>query len=145
MAQVEMTIDSVRRGLLGNQHVVILKEKLAERYLPIYIDPSQADVIKRELMEIGSPRPAHFDLSLDGVDIENFKPVSVIINRFEDNIFYAKLLLKNGNESREVECLPAEALAFGIRKGLPILVEAEVLDKAGIDVDIANKVGDKKN
>ena len=145
MAEIEMTIDSVRRGLLGNQHVVILKEKLTERYLPIYIDPSQADVMKRELMGIGSPRPAHFDLSLDGVDIENFEPVSVIINRFEDNNFYAKLLLKHVNESREVECLPAEALAFGIRKGLSILVEAEVLDKAGIDVDIANKVGDKNH
>ena len=144
MAQVEMTIDSVRRGLLGNQHVVILKEKLAERYLPIYIDSSQADVMKRELMEIGSPRPVHFDLSLDGVGIENFELESVVINRFEDNNFYAKLLLKHGNESREIECLLVESLALGIRKGLPILVEAKVLNEAGIDVAIASKAGDKK-
>lgn len=47
MAQVEMIIDSVRRKSLSDEWVVILKAKGAERYLPIYVGPSQADIIKR--------------------------------------------------------------------------------------------------
>jgi len=50
MAKVEMIIDSVRRNSLGNDWVVILKEKTAECYLPIYIGSPQADVIKKLLV-----------------------------------------------------------------------------------------------
>ena len=32
---IEMTIDSIRVSLMNYQRVVILKEKMAERYLPI--------------------------------------------------------------------------------------------------------------
>ena len=41
MAEVEMVIDSLRQSPVNHQWVVILKEKLAERYLPVYIGSSQ--------------------------------------------------------------------------------------------------------
>jgi len=37
---IEMVIDSIRVSLMNYQRVVILKEKAAERYLPIWIGPS---------------------------------------------------------------------------------------------------------
>jgi len=40
-----------------NEQVVILKEKLAERYLPIYIGSPQAVAIKQALM--GTPIGVH--------------------------------------------------------------------------------------
>jgi len=42
---IEMTVDSIRVSLMNYQRVVILKEKTAERYLPIWIGPSEADAI----------------------------------------------------------------------------------------------------
>ena len=45
MPLVEMTIDSIRVSLMNYQRVVILKEKYAERYLPIWIGPAEADAI----------------------------------------------------------------------------------------------------
>ena len=50
MAKVEMIIDSLRQDLLYYEWVVILKEKLGERYLPVYIGPQQADIIKSLLV-----------------------------------------------------------------------------------------------
>ena len=42
---IEMAIDSIRVSLMNYQRVVILKEKMAERYLPIWIGPSEAEAI----------------------------------------------------------------------------------------------------
>ena len=37
MADVEMVIDALRQSSVRGQWVVILKEKIAERYLPVQI------------------------------------------------------------------------------------------------------------
>jgi len=145
MGSVKVSIESLRKSPVKKEWVLVLKEDMVERYLPIYIGRSQADILGRLLMGEKISEPGDYSLSLTGVDREDFEPESVIINRFEDNTFYAKLLLKHGNELRDVECPPAEALVLSIRKGLPILVEAKVLDKAGIDVAIANNMGEKKH
>ena len=118
MAKVEMVIDSIRRNSLGNDWVVILKEKSAERYLPIYIGSSQADVIKKLLMGHAPP------------DTISPKVESVIINRFENNTFYARLSYK----SYEVDCPPANALALSIGAGASIFADEALLNKAGIAV-----------
>ncbi len=145
MGLVKVSIESLRKSPVNNKRVLMLKEETAERYLPIYIGRSQADILGRLLMGEKISEPGDYGLALAGVDMEHFRPESVIINRFEDNIFSAKLLLKHGDELRDVECPPTEALILSIRRGLPILVEAEVLDKAGIDVAIANNVSDKNH
>ena len=145
MGSVKVFIESLRKSPVKKEWVLVLKEDMVERYLPIYIGRSQADILGRLLMGIKTSEPGDYSPSLAGVDMEDFEPESVIINRFEDNTFYAKLLLKHGNELRDVECPPAEALVLSIRKGLPILVETKVLDKAGIDVAIANNMGEKKH
>ncbi|MFC2012368.1 bifunctional nuclease family protein [Chloroflexota bacterium] len=46
---VEMVIDSIRVSMMNYQRVVILKEKMADRYLPIWIGPSEADAIAVKL------------------------------------------------------------------------------------------------
>ena len=145
MGQTKMSVESLRKSPVKKEWVLVLKEDAVERYLPIYIGRSQADILGRLLMGEKISEPGDYSLSLTGVDREDFEPESVIINRFEDNTFYAKLLLKHGNELRDVECPPAEALVLSIRKGLPILVETKVLEKAGIDVAIANNVSGRNH
>jgi len=137
MGLVEMTIDSLRRNSLNNEWALILKEKGTERYLPIYIGPQQADIIRKLLMGVGRIDPAEFDLSSAGIDIIFCKVKAAIINRFVDNIFYAKLLLtRDDNEAVEVDCDPVRAIAHGIRAEAPIFADEAVLDKAGIAVGV---------
>ena len=48
---VEVSIDSIRVSLMNYQRVVILKEKQADRYLPIWIGPAEADAIAVKLQD----------------------------------------------------------------------------------------------
>jgi len=132
---VEMTIDSLRRNELSNEWALILKEKGAERYLPIYIGPRQANIVEKLLLGVGRVDPAEFDLSSAGIDIIFCKVEVVIINRFANNVFYAKLLLTpNDGKAVEVDCAPAKAVAHGIRAEAPIFADEVVLSKAAIAV-----------
>ncbi len=135
MGIVEMTIDSLRRNSLSNEWALILKEKGAERYLPIYIGPRQANIVEKLLLGVGRVDPAEFDLSSAGIDTIFCKVEAAVINRFVNNVFYAKLLLtQNEDEALEVDCAPAKAIAHGIRAEAPIFADEVVLSKAAIAV-----------
>jgi len=135
MGVVEMTIDSLRCNSLSNEWALILKEKGAERYLAIYIGPRQANIVEKLLLGIGRVDPVEFDLSSAGIDTIFCKVEAVIINRFANNVFYAKLLLtRNDDEAVEVDCAPAKAVAHGIRAEASVFADEAVLDKAGIAI-----------
>jgi len=59
---------------------------------------------------------------------------SVTINRFEDNAFYAKLLMTFNNKAYDVDYPAAKALATAVRVNVPILADEVVLNKVGITV-----------
>ncbi|MBA7467965.1 hypothetical protein ES707_03205 [subsurface metagenome] len=134
MAQIEVTIDSVRLSLMSGEWVVGLKEKGTEQYLPIYMGPSQANIVKRELIGARFPEPEDYGCFSAGTDVTNFVLESVTVNRFEDDTFYTKLLLSQNEESFEIDCPVAGALALAVRRKAPIFAEEAVLDKAGVAV-----------
>ncbi|MDD3264334.1 MAG: DUF151 domain-containing protein, partial [Dehalococcoidales bacterium] len=63
---VEVTIDSVRIGLMNRkpeyQYVVLLREKMSKRYLPIFIGQAEARAILVKLRNEAVPRPMTHDL-----------------------------------------------------------------------------------
>ena len=133
MARVEMTIDSVRRDL-HYEWVVILKEKLAKRYLPIYMGSSQADIIKSLLVGTEPAEPVDYDFFVPEVDTTDAVLKSLIIDGFENNIFYAKLLFTHHEISYKVDCPVAKAIALVVKAGMPIFAEEALLNKVAIAV-----------
>ena len=130
MAEIEVQIESVRQGTVSKECTLMLKDKTAERYLPIYIGNSQASRIKELL--IGAPISEPQEPSLVDNIPGDLELLSVVINKFEDNDFYAKLRLRRRDKTRDFRVPLTEAMVAGIRKEVPILVEEEVLAKAGI-------------
>ena len=59
---LEMVIDSIRVSLMNYQRVVILRVKDSDRYLPIWIGPSEAESIALKLQDASVPRPLTHDL-----------------------------------------------------------------------------------
>ena len=59
---IELVIDSIRVGLRHYRRVVVLKEKDADRYLPIWIGADVADAIAFRLQDVSVPRPQTHDL-----------------------------------------------------------------------------------
>jgi len=135
MGVIEITIDSLRCNLLNKEWALILKDKRAERYLPIYIGQRQANIIEKLLLDSGRVDHAEFALSSASIDTIFCKVKAVIVNQFVNNVFYAKLLLtQNDGETLEVDCAPAKAIVHGIRAEAPIFADEVVFSKAAISV-----------
>ncbi len=132
---VEMTVDSIRVSLMNYQRVVILKEKSAERYLPIWIGPAEADAIAVKLQGVSVPRPLTHDLLCSVIDSLGATVNSIIVSDLKNDTFYAKIVLSVDGEQMEIDSRPSDALALAVRTDVPIYVEDMVLDKAGIMLD----------
>ena len=136
MADVEMVIDALRQSSVRGQWVVILKEKTAERYLPVYIGSAQAETIKRELTDVNPSTPLDHNLICRGIATICSEVKAVKLDKFEDNRFYAKLVSAIPGKPYEVNCPLATALAIAIRLGVSIFSDEVVLDKAGVSIAI---------
>jgi len=132
---IEMTIDSIRVSLMNYQRVVILKEKEAERYLPIWIGPAEADAIAVKLQGVTVPRPLTHDLLYSVIDTLGATINSIIVSDLKNDTFYAKIILDIDGEQTEIDSRPSDALALAVRIEAPIYAEESVLDKAGILLD----------
>ena len=132
---IEMSIDSIRVSLMNYQRVVILKEKAAERYLPIWIGPSEADAIAVKLQGVTVPRPLTHDLLHSVIDTLGASVSSIIVSDLRSDTFYAKIVLNVDSGQMEIDSRPSDALALAVRVQVPIFVEEAVLDKAGILLD----------
>ena len=132
---IEMTIDSIRVSLMNYQRVVILKEKLAKRYLPIWIGPAEADAIAVKLQGVTVPRPLTHDLLSSVIDSLGASIDSIIVSDLKSDTFYAKIILSVNGEQMEIDSRPSDALALAVRTDAPIFAEEAVLDKAGILLD----------
>jgi len=132
---IEMTIDSIRVSLMNYQRVVILREKKAGRYLPIWIGAAEADAIAVKLQGVTLPRPLTHDLLRLVIDSLGATVDSIIVNDLKSDTFYAKIILNVDGGQVEIDSRPSDALALAVRAGVPIFVDEAVLDKAGIVLD----------
>ncbi len=132
---IEMTIDSIRVSLMNYQRVVMLKEKMAERYLPIWIGPAEADAIAVKLQGVTVPRPLTHDLLRTVIKTLGATINSIIVSDLRNDTFYAKIIFDVDGKQMEIDSRPSDALALAVRAEVPIYAEEAVLDKAGILLD----------
>jgi len=132
---IEMYIDSIRVSMMNYQRVVILKEKEAERYLPIWIGPAEADAIAIKLQGISPPRPLTHDLLSSIITTLGASVNSVIVCDLRNDTFYAKIIIDVDGGQLEIDSRPSDALALAVRTQAPIFAEESVLEKAGILID----------
>lgn len=136
---LEVTIDSIRVSLMNYQRVVILREKTADRYLPIWIGPAEADAIAAKLQGVKLERPLTHDLLRSVVEALGARVNSIIVYDLKNDVFYAKIILNVDGGQVEVDSRPSDALALAVRVEVPIYVDESVMDKAGILLDREGK------
>jgi len=132
---IEMIIDSIRMSLMNYQRVVILKEKLSDRYLPIWIGQTEADAIAMKLQGVEPPRPLTHDLLRNLVKDLGAKVNYILVNDLRDDTFYAKINLTIDSRNLEIDSRPSDAIALAVRVDVPIFAAEGVVDKAGIILD----------
>ncbi|MSQ11244.1 MAG: bifunctional nuclease family protein [Dehalococcoidia bacterium] len=132
---IEMTIDSIRVSMMNYQRVVILKEKGANRYLPIWIGPAEADAIAVRLQEVSVPRPLTHDLLKSVISTLGASPRHVLVCDLQNDTFFAKIVLEANNKPVEIDARPSDALALAVRFNVPIFADEQVLEKASVLLD----------
>ena len=136
---LEMTVDSIRVSPMNYQRVVILKEKGADRYLPIWIGPAEADAIAVKLQDLTVPRPLTHDLLRTIIDVLGGSVKHILVSDLHNDTFYAKITIQANGDAKEIDCRPSDAVALAVRAQVPIYVAESVLDKAGILLDKEGK------
>ncbi len=143
---IEMVIDSLRVSMMNYQRVVILKEKSGDRYLPIWIGPSEADAIAVKLQDVAVPRPLTHDLLRSVIFALNATVAHIEVCDLRDDTFFGKIVLNSNGNRLEIDSRPSDAIALAIRTKVPIFVAESVMDKAAIllDKDTGKPVSQKK-
>jgi bifunctional DNase/RNase len=133
---IEMMVESVRVHMLSSQHVVILKESERDRYLPIWIGPSEANAIAMRLQGLSAERPLTHDLMVSVISALSSTVSRVVVTHVSDGTFHARLYLEaaDGTE-REIDSRTSDAIALAVRTGSTIYVDERVLDEAGVEPD----------
>jgi hypothetical protein len=129
---VEVVIDSLRVSLTNAQRVLILHAKNEDRYLPIWIGPYEAEAITIILQEVEVSRPLTHDLLKNVFSSLHAKLIQIQIFSLLDNVFFGKIITEIGDEIIEIDSRPSDAIALAIRAHIPIMVDYDILEQAGI-------------
>jgi bifunctional DNase/RNase len=129
---VEMQVDSIRVHMPSGQHVVILKEKETERYLPIWIGIYEANAIALKITGITPERPITHDLLANILQSAEMRLEKIQVTSLTNEVFFARLFLAVNGKKVEIDSRPSDAIALAVRMTCPILVSQDVLDKAGV-------------
>ena len=135
IVMIEMIVDSIRASLANQQRVLILKTRIDDRYLPVWIGPAEADAIAIRLQKVAVPRPLTHDLLGSVISALGAALGFIVICDLRQDVFYAKLSLNINGKVLEVDCRPSDAIALAVGVQAPIYVEESVLDKAGFTMD----------
>ena len=129
---IEVAIDSIRVSLMSQQRIVILREKHAERYLPIWIGVYEAEAITIALQEVEVARPLTHDLLKNVFNQLDARILRVEVVSLRADTFYGNIVIESNGRTLDIDSRPSDALAIAVRTHVPILVARSVMDSAGI-------------
>jgi bifunctional DNase/RNase len=121
---------------------LILGEKHGNRRLPIIIGMFEAQSIAIQIEKISPNRPLTHDLFKAFAEHVHVVILEVIISDLKEGVFYSRIVCSDGATTFEIDARPSDAIAIGLRFGVPIFTVESVLSEAGIilsDLDEATE------
>ena len=118
-------------------YALILSEENGKRKLPIIIGAFEAQSIAIALeKDIRPPRPLTHDLFKNFSDRFNIIVKQVIIHKLVDGVFYSSLICENNNKEEIIDARTSDAIALALRFSAPIFTYKNILEKAGVKLNI---------
>lgn len=124
-----MEIVGVRLDVPSTQPVVVLREAVGRRHVPIWVGTNEATSIVFAVQGIEAPRPLTHDLLLEVARTFGRSVEKVRIHTVEDTVFHAALVFDDGSV---VDARASDAIALAARVDCPVLCSDSVLDAAGL-------------
>jgi bifunctional DNase/RNase len=132
---IKVFIDSIRVSLMSQLRVVILKDPVSGKYLPIFIGPCEAEAIAVKLQNVSVERPLTHDLLRSVISELGGRVQHIVVNDLRQDTFYAQIVVDLNGQTRIIDSRPSDAIALSVRLEVPIYVAESVMDRAGIMPD----------
>jgi bifunctional DNase/RNase len=132
---IKVFIDSIRVSLMSQLRVVILKDPVSGKYLPIFIGPCEAEAIAVKLQNVSVERPLTHDLLKSVIAELGGRVQHIVVNDLRQDTFYAQIVVDQNGQNRIIDSRPSDAIALSVRLDVPIYVAESVMDRAGIMPD----------
>lgn len=113
-------------------YALILGVSGENRRLPIIIGGFEAQAIAIELEKMKPTRPLTHDLFKNFASHFDIRISEVIINKFEEGIFFSTLMCEQYGKTTEIDSRTSDAVALAIRFSCPIYALDEIIEEAGI-------------
>lgn len=131
----EMVVYGVSFDMVGKQPIVLLKTAMGNRFLPIWIGHPEAAAILAKLQNTETPRPMTHDLFSMALGELDTQVVRINVVEMRDSTFFARVLLRKGDEEFELDARPSDAIALALRAKAPIYAADEVIAESAIQME----------
>lgn len=111
---------------------LVLGETNGNRRLPIIIGMFEAQAIAIEIERITPNRPMTHDLFKSFAQTFDYTIDEIFISDLREGVFYAKIVSSDGVKVTEIDARPSDAIAIGLRFGVPIYTNESIMSEAGI-------------
>ena len=134
MVQVEVLKISYHPPSKG--YAVILKELEGNREFPLIVGSNEAQSIAMAIENIEMPRPLTHDLFKSFCERFDIIVKQVIIHKLVDGVFYSSIICDRDGIEEIIDSRTSDAIALATRFDAPIFTYENILEKAGIIIEI---------
>ena len=138
MDLIKLLINGISYSQTQNgAYVLILSELDGERKLPIVIGTYEAQSIAIAIeKDIKPPRPLTHDLFKSFCERFDINVKQVIIHKLVDGVFYSSIICDRDGIEEIIDSRTSDAIALATRFDAPIFTYENILEKAGIIIEI---------
>lgn len=130
---IPLVLSKIKVDETRNEQVIVFKEKEGTRLLPVVIGMAEVNSIKMKLSGVKPPRPMTHDLLQQIIEQLGGKLEKVVIDRLQQNTFFAKLHLRTPDKEIIIDARPSDSVALALRAEAPVYVTEEVIGEAGVN------------
>ncbi len=146
-------MDKIKLKVLGlsysqtqsGAYALVLEAVGNEHRIPIIIGSFEAQAIAIHLEKIKPPRPLTHDLFVSIAKKLKFWLKEVQIYKLEEGVFHSRLIVIKGNEKMEIDSRTSDAVALALRFDCPIYTTQEIINKAGLIINLEEKDSKKED
>ena len=154
MKKVDLEIHDISlTGSSSGAYTMVLRVVGGTTRIPVVIGAAEAQSIALELENMKSSRPLTHDMYKSTLIAFGMEVVEVLVYKFQEGVFFAKVLVSNGESIEEIDSRVSDAVGVAVRFRSPIRCYDAVVKQAGInpeefsegleyDVDIHISIGE---
>ncbi len=130
---VEAEIWTIARTDQGN--AVLIRPLGSESAVPIFMGQLETQSILIGMGNVPMPRALTHDLFINLFKKLNVTILQIEIHTLKNGTFFSRLILKNKEETLEIDCRPSDALGLAVRIKCPLFIDEDIVDEAGIPIN----------